>query len=98
MAIVVRSVVVDERSADGHGRGWSGLRKWWSWLEWSETVVIVVEQPRSWAMDFGYHRGGFGVSVAARSGQVPRPGLTEIDPWGPVLLGVCVCVSVGPVC
>jgi len=30
--------------------------------------------------------------VAARSGQVPRPGLTEIDPRGPVLLGVCVWV------
>ena len=34
---------------------------------------------------------GFEVGVAARSGQVPQPGLTEIDPWGPVLLGVCVC-------
>ena len=29
--------------------------------------------------------------MAALSGQVPRPGLTEIDPRGPVILGVCVC-------
>ena len=42
-----------ERSADGVVMAGAFCRRSWSWLEQSEPVVIVVERPRSWAVDSG---------------------------------------------
>ena len=81
-------VATAEGSADGSGRGWSGL-----WSFGGHVWYSSSQDPKPWTSGRGFEsHQWFGVGVAARSRQVPRPGLTEIDPRGPVLLGVCVCV------
>ena len=92
---------LDQRSADGD-RGdcgtVCGFRRAFcrrSWLERTETVVIVVEQPRSWAVDFGSWVWVPPSWFRSRCGRTKRTGtparLDRDIPTGSSSFG-CVCV------